>query len=82
MSHDIGTPIDAIIAYAELLDLGIAGALTRARARARLERNRAIGRHVAAVIDDGLDLTRRRWPAGVRSSALQRVGGVNRCASK
>jgi PAS domain S-box-containing protein len=57
MSHEIRTPINAILGYAELLDLEVQGPLTAGQ-RGYLERVRASGRHLLALIEDVLDFAR------------------------
>jgi PAS domain S-box-containing protein len=57
MSHEIRTPVNAILGYHELLALELAGPLTAAQ-RTYLERARLSGRHLLALIDDVLDLSR------------------------
>ena len=57
MSHEIRTPINAIIGYTDLLQIGLAGPVT-AEQQAHLERIRVSGRHLAALVDQVLDLAR------------------------
>ncbi|HEX8906876.1 MAG TPA: ATP-binding protein, partial [Longimicrobiaceae bacterium] len=57
MSHEIRTPINAILGYADLLDLEVQGPLTEGQ-RGYLERVRASGRHLLALIEDVLDFAR------------------------
>ena len=57
MSHEIRTPINAIIGYTDLLHLGLAGPVTEAQ-EGHLERIRVSGRHLAALVDQVLDLAR------------------------
>ncbi|HEX2093930.1 MAG TPA: ATP-binding protein [Longimicrobiaceae bacterium] len=78
MSHEIRTPINAVLGYADLLDLGIGGPLTDAQ-RGYLDRVRASGRHLLALIEDVLDFARveggrlamqpRRFPAAQAAEA-------------
>lgn len=57
MSHEMRTPLNAILGYAELFDLG-AGAPLSEDQRAYLERIRLGGRHLLDLINDVLDLAR------------------------
>lgn len=57
MSHEVRTPINAIIGYADLLLHEIEGPLTDGQ-RAQLERLRLGSRHLIALVDEVLDLAR------------------------
>ena len=57
MSHEIRTPINAMVGYAELLQMGIAGSITPEQA-AQLERIRASGEHLTALVNEILDLAK------------------------
>lgn len=57
MSHEIRTPINAMIGYAELIELGVSGPVT-ADQRRQLERIRASGQHLIALISEILDFAR------------------------
>ncbi|HEX6910351.1 MAG TPA: histidine kinase dimerization/phospho-acceptor domain-containing protein, partial [Longimicrobium sp.] len=57
MSHEIRTPINAVLGYADLLDLGVTGALNDGQ-RAYLDRIRASGHHLLALVEDVLDFAR------------------------
>jgi len=57
MSHEIRTPINAILGYADLLDLEVQGPMTQGQ-RQYLERVRASGRHLLALVEDVLDFAR------------------------
>ena len=57
MSHEIRTPLNAILGYADLLDVGVAGVLSPGQ-RAYLDRVRASGRHLLALLEDVLDFAR------------------------
>jgi PAS domain S-box-containing protein len=75
MSHEIRTPINAVIGYTDLLDAGIAGTLGE-RQMQYVERIRDSSRHLLALVDDVLDLS--RIEAGevlIRAEEVQ-AGGV------
>ncbi len=57
MSHEMRTPLNAILGYADLLDMGLDGDLTDMQ-RQHLERMRVGSRHLLELINDVLDLTR------------------------
>jgi signal transduction histidine kinase/PAS domain-containing protein len=57
ISHEIRTPINAMLGYNELLELGIPGPVTEQQ-RVYLERVRSSGRHLLALVDEILDLSR------------------------
>ena len=57
MSHELRTPLNAILGYAELLALGLPGPVNDAQ-RGYLARIDASGRHLLALIDDVLDLSK------------------------
>lgn len=57
MSHEMRTPLNAILGYAELLEVGVHGDLPPA-ARSYIERIRLGGRHLLDLINDVLDLSR------------------------
>jgi signal transduction histidine kinase len=57
VSHEIRTPVNAILGYHELLELGLAGPLTD-KQRLYIERASASGRHLLSIIDDVLDFAR------------------------
>jgi PAS domain S-box-containing protein len=56
-SHEIRTPVNAIIGYAELLDIGLAGRLDP-RQQQYVSRIRATGAHLLSLINDILDLSK------------------------
>lgn len=57
MSHELRTPLNAVLGYTELLMDGLYGALPE-RAHGVLERVQANGRHLLALINDVLDLSK------------------------
>jgi signal transduction histidine kinase len=76
MSHEIRTPINAMIGYTQLLAMGIGGPVTDTQA-AQLARIEASGRHLGALIEDVLDLS--RIEAG-QLTIGRRVGDAGRSA--
>jgi signal transduction histidine kinase len=57
MSHEMRTPLNAILGYTDLLDMGLDGDLSPGQ-RQYLERMRVGSRHLLDLINDVLDLTR------------------------
>jgi signal transduction histidine kinase len=57
MSHEMRTPLNAILGYAELLEMELDGTLTEGQ-RQQVERIRVGGRHLLDLTNDVLDLTR------------------------
>jgi PAS domain S-box-containing protein len=57
MSHELRTPINATLGYTELMEMGVAGALT-AQQREYLERIRLTQQHLLAIITDLLNYSR------------------------
>lgn len=57
MSHEMRTPLNAVLGYAELLEVGVHGELPPA-ARGYVERIRLGGRHLLELINDVLDMSR------------------------
>jgi PAS domain S-box-containing protein len=70
MSHELRTPLNAIAGYADLLLLGVRGALTEA-ARADVERMRRSGQHLLSLINDILNFA--KVEAGQLKYHLERV---------
>ncbi len=60
VSHEMRTPINAVLGYADLLDLGLEGALTGGQAT-YVERIRQTGRTLLDLVNDVLDLTRAEF---------------------
>ena len=59
MSHEVRTPINAIIGYSELLEMGISGPVTEMQ-RVHLGRIRTSGKHLVALVNEVLDLCQLR----------------------
>lgn len=57
MSHEVRTPLNAIIAFADLLELEISGPITETQ-RVHLGRIKAASGHLLTLIDDILDLAK------------------------
>ena len=57
LSHEMRTPLNAILGYAELLELNLAGPLTDEQ-RGHLERMRISARHLLDLVNAALDLAR------------------------
>jgi PAS domain S-box-containing protein len=57
MSHELRTPLNAIAGYADLLLLGVRGALS-SEARADVERMRRSGQHLLSLINDILNFAK------------------------
>jgi CheY-like chemotaxis protein/anti-sigma regulatory factor (Ser/Thr protein kinase) len=75
MSHEMRTPLNAIIGYADLLEMEIGGRLVDGQ-RPHVERIQVGGRHLLDLINDVLDLTRadaRGLELDIRPVDLQAV---------
>ena len=75
MSHEMRTPLNAILGYADLLDLELEGTLAEGQ-RQQVERIRVGSRHLLGLINDVLDLTRadaRKLDLDMRPVALPAV---------
>ena len=57
MSHEFRTPLNAILGYAQLLEMGVLGPATPAQ-HAHIERLQASARHLLQLIDDVLDVAK------------------------
>lgn len=57
LSHEIRTPVNAIIGYAELLEMGLSGPLTEQQRR-QIGRIRTSSRHLLALLTDVIDLAK------------------------
>ena len=57
MSHEFRTPLNAILGYAQLLDMGVLGPTTAAQ-NAHLERLQASAKHLLQLVDDVLDVAK------------------------
>lgn len=57
MSHEMRTPLNAVLGYAELLEVGVKGELPPS-AKEYVDRIRIGGRHLLELINDVLDLSR------------------------
>ncbi len=57
MSHEIRTPLNAILGYTEIIEMGLSGPVTTEQS-SQLARITSSGKHLLALIDDILDLSR------------------------
>ena len=57
MSHEFRTPLNAILGYAQLLDMGVLGPATDAQ-HAHLERLQSSARHLLQLVNDVLDVAK------------------------
>ncbi|CAA9314332.1 MAG: hypothetical protein AVDCRST_MAG68-1464 [uncultured Gemmatimonadetes bacterium] len=75
MSHEMRTPLNAIIGYADLLDMGLGGELGEGQ-RQHVSRIQVGGRHLLELINDVLDLAKadaRGLELDIRPVDLQAV---------
>lgn len=80
LSHEIRTPINAILGYADLLELKTSESSISEEQRAQIERIRSSSKHLLGLVNDVLDLSRmdaHRMPvsatAGLLGPAVQRA---------
>jgi len=74
MSHEFRTPLNAMIGYAQLLDVGIAGPLT-GQQRDYVNRMTASAEHLLGLVNDLLDLSKIE-AHGMRIARNQSLTGV------
>lgn len=76
MSHELRTPLNAILGYSEIIELGISGDVS-SKIRDQLKRIRDSAKHLLALVNDILDLSRveagRLSVANVPASALDAI---------
>ena len=76
MSHELRTPLNAILGYSEIIELGISGDVS-SKVRDQLKRIRDSAKHLLALVNDILDLSRveagRLSVANVPASALDAI---------
>jgi signal transduction histidine kinase len=73
MSHDFRTPLNGVISYAELLEVGFKGPLNEDQLR-YVRRIRSAGSHLCSMIDELLEFTRAR--RGVIKPELRCVDAI------
>jgi signal transduction histidine kinase len=74
MSHEFRTPLNAMIGYAQLLDVGLAGPLT-AQQRDYIKRMTASSEHLLGLVNDVLDLSKIE-AGGMRVARNESLTGV------
>lgn len=79
MSHEFRTPINALIGYGELLEMGVDGPLTEAQEE-HLRRIRASSKHLLTLVEDILDLTRIEVGNIQVERAPARIGDIVKAA--
>ena len=76
ITHEVRTPLNAIIGYMQLLELEVAGELTDTQ-RSYLERARDSGRHLLRLVEDVLDVSRmERGRLSVHGDVLDAAAAV------
>lgn len=70
MSHEVRTPINAVLGYADLLDAGVAGAMNERQAQ-YVDAIRMSSRHLLGLVSEVLDLA--KMEAGEMSVRVQEV---------
>lgn len=78
LSHEIRTPINAIIGYADLLDMA-SDSLTEEQ-RLHVQRIRAGGSHLLGLVNDTLDLSRLEAEQMPVAEATEQIGPVVQAA--
>jgi signal transduction histidine kinase len=78
MSHEVRTPINAIVGYTDLLQMGLGGPLTEVQDH-QLDRIRASSKHLMMLIEDVLDLA--KVEAGRIEVARERAVAVSAVAA-
>jgi signal transduction histidine kinase len=80
-SHEIRTPINAIVGYAQLLDMGLDGPLTDAQRR-KLERIQASGQYLLGLVNRILDTARaERGQLSVQTEPVELADVVDAAVS-
>jgi signal transduction histidine kinase len=78
VSHEIRTPINAVMGYAELLEMGLGGPLTEKQAE-YVGRVQGSSRHLLSLVNDVLDLSKiEAGEMAVRHEALPLRGTADR----
>ena len=75
LSHEIRTPVNAILGYADLLEMETAGSLTEEQ-RVHVERIRAGGAHLLSLVNDTLDLSRIEADRMPMAETTEQIGPV------
>ena len=75
MSHEVRTPVNAVLGYAELLAAEVEGPLTPGQ-RTFVDRLRTSARHLLGVVEDVLDLSKLDAGVAAEERAAGRVGDV------
>lgn len=75
LAHDLRSPLHAIEAYAQVLELGVLGPISE-RQREAVERIRVSGRHLLSLVERVLEMARLTTGAGALRTGPVRVGPV------